>query len=502
MSVFVFTMASTACESLPCQLPSGVINCNNACIHELVKLLKEKKVLVPFIGAGLSCWAGIKFWSSLLKTLGKELTGDEKKLFDEKMKNSLYEEAAKLLIENMGDSLFKERIIQECSIKPGSVRPKFQVLIPYIFNFGPMITSNYDDCLEKLLNEELNLGYEVIYSEVFLHEDGTENTEKIEEIAERFRNNEKILLHLHGSIRKPSSIVIDTNSYDKFYGKAVEGPLKGTREMPLEKLLEGKLEGPLSHFLQLIFQSVYPVFIGCGLRRDRMYDVLVKALNSSRPSTSVDRSFSILGYYEDDLEIRSPFQTGTIYYPPETRVYVSLIIKYLARSVLDKGILHNLKDRYKCDTEIEEIDGSQIDVVQTVSHLHGDDGGGYPKPTTETTDCRSYEVYCSELHLLAPRENLPRETEIVCSRCNQRITIPKYYVCGLCPGFNLCSDCARILITCPDCGRSSLIARTSLPIRVCRFHSPDNEISSDSKYVVCPYCMKPMCRTCYYGHHF
>ena len=176
--------------------------CNRAVYNSLLNELKSNRV-TPVIGAGLSCWAGYPLWGGLLKDKAKG-TKEEKDVYD-LLDNNKFEEAAQKLSDFYKPNKFLRVLKKEFSPDKidESKRPLFQKLLPNLFK-GPFVTTNYDVCLERLLNAPYTVDPMDEYNEA--------------SINDHIQNHQHFLIKLHGTVADPTHLIITEESYNSAYG--------------------------------------------------------------------------------------------------------------------------------------------------------------------------------------------------------------------------------------------------------------------------------------------
>lgn len=206
---------------------------------DLLKQMKDNGV-IPVIGAGLSCWAGYPLWGKLLqdKSSGYPFTEEIEDLLDK----GQYEQAASKI-----DPAVLERGLRKTyapSVIDNEKRPAYQKWIPRLFP-GPVVTTNFDVCLEGLYNTPF-----VVTPESAFEKD---------ELRRRIQRNEQVLVKLHGTVNDPRHIVLTKERYDQTYGPDPQNP---------------DFSLLIPDTLQRVFQKGPPLFLGCGLKSDRTCAVL------------------------------------------------------------------------------------------------------------------------------------------------------------------------------------------------------------------------------------
>ena len=217
--------------------------CNRKVYGQLLAQLRDNRV-TPVIGAGLSCWAGYPLWSALLKALaaGTHCDAAVKTLLNE----NRYEAAAAMLERFYTPGPFQDSLKEAFS--PDKLdekkRPPEQRLLGMLFP-GPIVTTNYDVSLERLLDAPPVIT--------------PENDFDAAALTAAIQQNQRVLIKLHGTVDDPAHMILSEESYNRAYGSDPEQP---------------DLSLPIPSALQRVFQAAPPLFLGCGLDADRTCAVL------------------------------------------------------------------------------------------------------------------------------------------------------------------------------------------------------------------------------------
>lgn len=215
---------------------------NAKAYDQLLHQMKNNRV-IPVIGAGLSVWADYPLWGALLAKQAKD-TCVESEVADA-LRNGCFEQAASILERFYMPNNFL-RILEEefCPKKIDThSRPDYQFRFKALFH-GPIVTTNYDVSLERLLCDY----YPILPESDF----------QSREINYRLQNHKPMILKLHGTIEDPEHLVLTENRYNSTYGTE---PKKPDFALPLPSVLRS------------VFQGAPPLFLGCGLVGDRTCNV-------------------------------------------------------------------------------------------------------------------------------------------------------------------------------------------------------------------------------------
>ena len=291
--------------------------------------------VTPIIGAGLSCWADYPLWESLLREKAKGTTVQSE--VDILLDAGQYEQAASKIERFYGRFAFLNSLRDVFS--PDKInnekRPSFQEKIPEIFK-GPIVTTNFDVSLEKLLESPFVVT--------------PENAFQSAEIESRIQKNERMLVKLHGDIQDPDHMILSNERYSEAYGSD-------------ENIPDTSL--PLPNALKKIFVAAPPCFIGCGLNGDRTGTVMKACRGASgfailelpeytkNPSNPLKPIFEKDGRripeLQDRLDYLDDMRIQVIWYPHGMHESVGVIIDQLYRDIqkLPKPVASNIRDEEK-----------------------------------------------------------------------------------------------------------------------------------------------------------
>lgn len=238
----------------------------------------NKKQLVLFVGSGLSKLSGLPLWKELSKDLLNFCASDPKCKFTYKEMDEVtrYIEDERELIsiaKNIlkkaydSDDVFNRFLYKKLHTKANKKAEKIQKIL---FGLSKTIfTTNADDILDKQLNPK-----NVIYN--------------IEDLVRYKSEIEHQVIHIHGSIKKASSLVFTTQQY-------------------LIRYSDESFRSEISK----LFSSDSPyviLFIGYGFREMQLLDFLV---NVKAREIREKRTFFLNGYYSNQQNI---FEVESEYY--------------------------------------------------------------------------------------------------------------------------------------------------------------------------------------------
>lgn len=209
------------------------------------KINKAGKTPVLFVGSGLSRrYYGTPDWNELLEKIAYEVGVDKEEMkkwggYEKRATELEYHCFAKkkpLYVEGEDRRYPLRKIIEKIITERSTVFENKAMEVNALASIIPtaIITTNYDELLEETFGKKYNvcIGQDIIWS--------------------RADNNSKTIYKIHGSVSKPSSIVITQEDYDNF--------------MASSKYLYAKL--------MTLFWENPIVFMGYGIGDDNVKNVL------------------------------------------------------------------------------------------------------------------------------------------------------------------------------------------------------------------------------------
>lgn len=266
----------------------------------LGEIKKNRRDIIPFVGAGVSKGCGLYTWGELLNKIAVEFLTDVeiKSLEDEKD----FFKYADQIVEAAGNSDMVMRRIREIFSQANIIPSEVPKLL--VSGFSDMVvTTNYD----KLL-EEASVGSHRGPLKPLL-------PCLIGQVHESIQINNRSLLKIHGSLEEVTSFVFHTEQYRMAYGNAAN------RDGCLVPL-----------YLTKIFSSKKVLFVGCSLEKDYTLDILEECVQNTRGISH----YAIVPAYADPdkfiLRNRELTRLGIepIYYPEGDFNAVNQLVNYLA----------------------------------------------------------------------------------------------------------------------------------------------------------------------------
>ena len=275
---------------------------NRKVFHALAERCKSGYA-VPYIGAGLSVFAGMPTWWSLLNKLRQKCPDKAFSLANplhaaneiEKQLGGLFLDFIKQEFHHSENNDWWLKLLSEQGAQSQAISD-----IPMLFH-GPIITSNYDKLLEAV--HQFNI-------DVALPDD-------IQELKDTNQEVRHLIYKVHGCISRPDSIIFTGHSYDRYYD----------------------INSEHVHILSSFFKRFNLVFLGCSLAlsegKDRPIELWETLVNSGQ------NHFAILPCEKQQCRKRYEelrrINIFPIFYPPSRHECVKLILDQL---LLEKNGLY------------------------------------------------------------------------------------------------------------------------------------------------------------------
>jgi hypothetical protein len=194
---------------------------------------KHGSGVVAVVGSGPSCHAGLPSWQELLRRVAVEV--DLEAEVDKYLVNREFLKVAQFLSRQRSEREIQERVAKQVDLSGQNPSQLHRLIVN--LPFAGIITTNYDLLLSKA--------------------DANHNFKPpITHLNSNLRNNStgRFILHLHGHVGDPESIIISRQGYDYM-------------ELKAERVRQ---------FLAGVFQFRSVLFIGFGFSDDHIDDLLRK----------------------------------------------------------------------------------------------------------------------------------------------------------------------------------------------------------------------------------
>jgi hypothetical protein len=239
---------------------------NPANVGRLLKQLKTRVGITPFIGAGMSVPFGFLAWRPFLESLAPD--GVVKQQLAELLARGEFEAGAELVENSRGKVAFQAALEDAFGLHrlPKALPPSAVLQLPRLCS-GPVLTTNFDPVLEKVFeNARRPLGKPILGMDVTA-------------IRSAFAESRRVLVKLHGNV---GSRVLTWSDYEKAYHD---------RE-------------PLKAILRFVMTVRPLLFLGSSLENDRtvrVLEVLAEDLRRQKAEGLLEH-FAILARPRDEAE--------------------------------------------------------------------------------------------------------------------------------------------------------------------------------------------------------
>lgn len=179
--------------------------------HNLDRLKNRTHKLIPFLGAGTSIPFKLPSWSKLLLELNKGLTGSNKTKYEELIDKGDYLRALSFLklysglykneqiIKKDIKNILKQRYVKEVNSNYHNILDILKLDTDFI------LTTNYDNIVSDYLRD---------YRDEFIMPQILENLDDLQDLMD---DNSQKVIHLHGNVEMPNSMIVTQDDYDKLY---------------------------------------------------------------------------------------------------------------------------------------------------------------------------------------------------------------------------------------------------------------------------------------------
>jgi SIR2-like domain len=318
---------------------------NEFVLSQLVRQLKSAQGVLPFVGAGLSIPFGFKGWQQFLLTQAK-FAAIEKKI-KTRTKRGEYEEAAQDLLEALKPRRFEDALLSEYGRfkldKVKTLRGTAVNLLPRLA-IGPVITTNFDQVLEKAFDESSARFQRVVY--------GADAEDALQDVY----SSKRCLLKLHGDVEQRAGRVLTLSEYQQAYGDPDPSRIDFAK--------------PLPNLLRHLLVSWPVLFLGCSLKYDRVTGFL-KQFAKMKPDQA---HYAVLAYpgegavaeeerYFSELGIRP------IWYPKGEHAFVEMIVRFLSKNMVDSLPIRGSRQE---ERDVVSVGMKATEALETLIRQHSE----------------------------------------------------------------------------------------------------------------------------------
>jgi NTP-dependent ternary conflict system VMAP-like protein/SIR2-like protein len=190
--------------------------------EDLVAAVRNQTV-VPFVGAGLSVSVGrgvFPDWRELIERFAERLEREslvaDAAAVREHLRNKRFPEAAELAVEKLTPARFNPVLEQAFGIQPPRDVDLSAVAALWSLRPRSVITTNYDDVLSWPIKLRSSQPYAPArLPPRIVHND---DPDLLQRVAAPATDDPPIVWHLHGSVQRPSTIILTEKQYLRLYG--------------------------------------------------------------------------------------------------------------------------------------------------------------------------------------------------------------------------------------------------------------------------------------------
>lgn len=317
-------------------------------IPDELRLAARGGKLVPFVGAGVSQLAGCPGWDAFANAALFSFVNQGNLTHAQYDQMSRLSSRVKLSLALDLERRHNKPIDFYTLLKPSDNRRSlgqraYDGLAQIASTF---VTTNYDEWLDSLSPETLRLSADI--STAAPPTAGRKSIYKRQEINACALDEKNAVIHIHGSVRDRSSMVLTTTHYlDLYASHRIDG--------------EGDGENCFLTFLQELFDLKSVLFIGYGLAELEILEYIVQKAGRKTPGEAekeAPRHFVVQGFFSHEIEMAYAFEAyygqfgiGLLPFSRDERDWEQLIhvIEHLAREIpacptLPSQIWHEMEE--------------------------------------------------------------------------------------------------------------------------------------------------------------
>ncbi|WP_283743156.1 SIR2 family protein [Sideroxydans sp. CL21] len=272
----------------------------------------ERGRVVPFIGAGMSKPVGMPLWGEALLQLLSLLPGADAAAIETLISAGNYLEAAQVLAEY--DAVQTSNFIRT-TYRAQKLKLAGPMLLLPRFAKGCIVTTNFDDAIEKIYEEQKAGNFEA-------HMHGTQD----HNFFQRLVRGDRCLLKLHGDAENYATHILTKTQYEEAYGDPFD------------------FHKPLPKALRQIYISQSLLFLGCSLDQDWTLELFKKA--KEEDAYQIPNHYAILPAPAND-QVRQhkasdllALNIHPLWYPDGQHGYVEKLLQ-LVVDVIEKRVAFN-----------------------------------------------------------------------------------------------------------------------------------------------------------------
>ncbi|MDO9469897.1 MAG: SIR2 family protein [Nitrosomonas sp.] len=320
-------------------------------IPDRLRRAAKQGTLIPFIGAGVSQLGGCPGWdefaNAALRFFVEEGKLNHSQLDQLSSLSARVKLAVALGLEQEHELLIK---FEDLLRPPADHRKELgdRVYTSLGKLASTFVTTNYDDWLDKM-----PIDFSMAYGSAASPASDPPNTlrsvvYKLEDFDDKRLNTPNTVLHIHGSVRDRSSMVLTTADYlERYRGHRIDG--------------DSDRENPFLTFLDTLFRLKDVLFVGYSLNELEVLEYVVQKARKNCPHNNEEPHHYILqGFFSHQLELKKSLERyyqkecgiGLLAFSRDTQDWRQLldVVEYLGKEI-PVGPLLALQER----REMEEL---------------------------------------------------------------------------------------------------------------------------------------------------
>ena len=277
-----------------------------------MRVLKRRqrfKRLVPFIGAGVSRLVGYPGWDEFSNEVLRFFVSEGN--LDQLEFDQIHELPPRIKL-SLAAILEKKHSLKFKKIDYENILSRkdknqnnddiYEYILALLQFSKTFVTTNYDKELDGKAPQspqaQLRLNSE--HEKTDDTPQATSPIYKRDEINVSCLNNiENAVIHIHGSVSDPKSMVMTTSNYlDRYFGHNIDGP--------------NSVENPYLSFLQELFKTRNVLFIGYGLDELEILEYVIQKGIANRPNNGqeiIEKHYIIQGFDSRNLALANSMES-------------------------------------------------------------------------------------------------------------------------------------------------------------------------------------------------
>lgn len=257
-------------------------------VPEKMREAARRGTLIPFIGAGVSRLAGCPSWADLADSALRHFVAQGRIDWSEFEQIRHLNPRVKLSLVRSLEREHNLRIDFPALLKPQpSGLVKGARLYRSLFKLGKtFVTTNYDEWLDSRIQDP-DLAVNPSPAPIDPVLEPMQVVYRKDELLPTLLGQPNTTIHLHGSLRDPSGMVVTTQDYIQHYAND-------------RFTSRGKPENPVLTFLDYMFEQKTVVFIGYGREELEVLEYVVQKARRTGAAVDEARHYILQGFFSHE----------------------------------------------------------------------------------------------------------------------------------------------------------------------------------------------------------